>query len=507
MGKGKVETLQARTQTKIHSEVAAQVADHMVKEQIKLSKLHAVPDEDEEWEDDNNFTLNDILDGTTFSDPEEQSACEEHWKNLSEELTAKMWGIFEKMGIFLALCCHGFVLLVADMVRSGELAKYPLAIENSLLDVFGPNIGLGYDVGCGYETTIKCSPLAAKAKALNLMMLLKYLAMYVNGLGIEDLEGLQAAVLQTIRTYLAHLDTFETYPNLSIFLVNNYKQAIEIINGELALKLAMGKMGVTKEELEGEMDQMNYYQELVNLFDQRYNTAAAALQPPGRALSWAEVVDYTFLSDFDLLRDPAGNVAVRKWVEPANRQLLDRYHKINQAREEIVCLNVEIRRFVTYMRDEHSFLVKKEQEKTAADPMLAFFIRRYRYRCGCFDDVHLKRLKTMKKKLGPQFTGMLSLGVHAPSSVVPFADDTLHLESDGDPEPEGNQMDIDDEGAEDDDGSEDDWLAEDGSEDGREYANREELAAAIEGVALVAIDREDCLQGDAALMEVARTFD
>ncbi|KAF7361196.1 hypothetical protein MSAN_01151700 [Mycena sanguinolenta] len=191
------------------------------------------------------------------------------------------------------------------MVRSGELTKYPLAIENALLDTFGPNIGLGYDVGCGHETTIKCSPLAAKAKALNLTMLLKYLAMYVNGLGIEDLEGcewlfsksngLARSVRyssmfhrkQTIRTYLAHLDTFETYPNLSTFLVNNYKQAVEIINGEPALKLAMAKAGVTEEVLknhladekayldrlskepEGETDQINYYQKLVNLFDRR----------------------------------------------------------------------------------------------------------------------------------------------------------------------------------------------------------------------------------------------
>jgi hypothetical protein len=40
---------------------------------------------------------------------------------MSKELTAKMWGIFDKTGVFLALCRHGFVLLVADMVRSREL--------------------------------------------------------------------------------------------------------------------------------------------------------------------------------------------------------------------------------------------------------------------------------------------------------------------------------------------------------------------------------------------------
>lgn len=40
---------------------------------------------------------------------------------MTEELTSKMWGIFDETGVFLALCRHGFVLLVADMIKSGEL--------------------------------------------------------------------------------------------------------------------------------------------------------------------------------------------------------------------------------------------------------------------------------------------------------------------------------------------------------------------------------------------------
>lgn len=62
-----------------------------------------------------------IRDFQDILDPEEASACEERWKNLSDELTSKMWGIFDETGIFIALCRHSFVLLVADMVRSGEL--------------------------------------------------------------------------------------------------------------------------------------------------------------------------------------------------------------------------------------------------------------------------------------------------------------------------------------------------------------------------------------------------
>ncbi|KAF8156396.1 hypothetical protein K438DRAFT_1986820 [Mycena galopus ATCC 62051] len=234
-------------------------------------------------------------------DPEQASACEERWKNLSDELTSKMWGIFDETGIFIALCRHSFVLLVADMVRSGELGKYPLAIENALMDVFGKDIGFGYDIGCGHAKTLKNSPLGPKAKEHNFRMLLKYLATYVEGMGIEDLEGCErlfsksnglsrsvryASVFhrkQTIRAYLAHLDTFDTYANLSTFLVNNYKQAVSILDTEKSVKYAMAQAGVTEEmmktrleeekayldgllvEPEEETDQMEYYQQLLLL--------------------------------------------------------------------------------------------------------------------------------------------------------------------------------------------------------------------------------------------------
>ncbi|KAJ7330288.1 hypothetical protein DFH08DRAFT_815210 [Mycena albidolilacea] len=167
--------------------------------------------------------------------------CEERWKNLTEELTAKMWGIFDETGM--------------DMAQSGELAKYPLAIVNALLDAFGADLGIRYDIGCGHSTTIRHSPLGP------------------------------SRCWQAIRTYFAHLDTFETYANLSTFLVNNYKQAIEILDTEESLKYAMEQAGVTEDMLKSriqeekvylntllkepqeETNKMEYYQLLVNLAD------------------------------------------------------------------------------------------------------------------------------------------------------------------------------------------------------------------------------------------------
>jgi hypothetical protein len=54
-------------------------------------------------------------------DYEDDNPCAERWRNMKTELTTKMWGVFEETGLFLALCRHGFVLLLVDMVQSGEL--------------------------------------------------------------------------------------------------------------------------------------------------------------------------------------------------------------------------------------------------------------------------------------------------------------------------------------------------------------------------------------------------
>ena len=51
----------------------------------------------------------------------DDNPCAERWRNMREDLTGKMWGVFDETGLFLALCRHGFVLLLADMVQSGKL--------------------------------------------------------------------------------------------------------------------------------------------------------------------------------------------------------------------------------------------------------------------------------------------------------------------------------------------------------------------------------------------------
>jgi hypothetical protein len=40
---------------------------------------------------------------------------------MVEDVTAKMWGIFDETRIFLCLYRHGFMLMIVNMIKSGEL--------------------------------------------------------------------------------------------------------------------------------------------------------------------------------------------------------------------------------------------------------------------------------------------------------------------------------------------------------------------------------------------------
>ncbi|KAI6027836.1 hypothetical protein BKA83DRAFT_4471322 [Pisolithus microcarpus] len=198
-----------------------------------------------------------------FSDEDsDANPCAGRWKNMDDAKTRKVWGVYDETGIFLAVCRHGTCLLIADMVQSGECTKYPLAVVSKLMTAFGDGLGGGYDIRCRFQTTIARSTLGPQAQVLNHTCLvgafhghahcrlcqLSHLALYMEGLGLEDLETCERtfsksnALASTVRyatafhrqqainTYFEHNDHFEVYANLTNFLFDNYKQALTIIH-------------------------------------------------------------------------------------------------------------------------------------------------------------------------------------------------------------------------------------------------------------------------------------
>jgi hypothetical protein len=47
--------------------------------------------------------------------------CVKRWRNAGPEARKKMFALFAVSGIFLVVCHHGHVLVICDMIRSGEL--------------------------------------------------------------------------------------------------------------------------------------------------------------------------------------------------------------------------------------------------------------------------------------------------------------------------------------------------------------------------------------------------
>jgi hypothetical protein len=77
------------------------------------------------WEDTDKWAKEGVEDlmksFASNAEDEEEDGCSERWQNMKEDVTSRAYGMYDKTGFFPALCRHGFVLKVVDMVRSGEL--------------------------------------------------------------------------------------------------------------------------------------------------------------------------------------------------------------------------------------------------------------------------------------------------------------------------------------------------------------------------------------------------
>ncbi|KAH8109879.1 hypothetical protein DFH11DRAFT_1515076 [Phellopilus nigrolimitatus] len=218
--------------------------------------------------DDVNVFKNEVKRRKPAKAKVKDSPCVDRWSNLAAESNKKMCGIFEETGIFISACRHGIVQQLCDMIRSGELAKYPLALLDRLMESFGDNILQGYDIGCGFSTTANNSGLLGpklRAQRCRLccnafhghahcrLCQLRWHPLYIKGAGLEDFETCErvfsesnklAAVTrhaskfhrrQAILRYFARWN-IDKYAEIPRFIFGNYKQALEnikIISAEL----------------------------------------------------------------------------------------------------------------------------------------------------------------------------------------------------------------------------------------------------------------------------------
>ena len=132
------------------------------------------------------------------------------------------------------------------------------------------------------------------------------------------------------------------------------------------------------------------------------------MNPPCHELHWDEVVKYTFLSEFDLLRDSRQDVSRRPWAMPAAHLTMDWYFKKCRAVEEIQRLNIKIRRLLTHIQDEDWHLHRCEEYMKPINILLAHQIATRHNNRSRFNALHLQRLHHISQL--PGFTGTLLPG-------------------------------------------------------------------------------------------------
>ncbi|KAF9035755.1 hypothetical protein BJ165DRAFT_1533241 [Panaeolus papilionaceus] len=457
------------------------------------------------------------------------NTCVEWWRNAGPEARKKMFALFAVAGIFLAVCRHGHVLVICDMIHSGELMKYPLAVVNRLFDDYGSDICLGYDIMCAFYKTLSCSSLGKKTAAFHLHGVvpsfhghthnrtcqLQWHPMYTEGVGLEDFEECERTFSKSNElasvTRLAtpfhrqqHIDKHyrfhdeDKHAASGNFILQNYRQALERIQDstpklkalKTALKLkpsdykkflqeeqahleglksepeevriavdyvdllvetdklkklsdeatslvtpdaidhgivlhghtqkemraayakartALNCYQVKEQELSlyeeehGERAYRHTLDSLERLVVQRlfeltklgmngvgykmrekigkalrsrsdaiktalknYNEAAAKLVPPRDSLSWSTVLNAIAIADFDFLRDTCTDIRSFPWAKPSYREAMSLFFGIKRAKEEIIRLNVEIIRLLTYMLDCHVDLCQAIQANVDA---------------------------------------------------------------------------------------------------------------------------------------------
>ncbi|KAJ3730304.1 hypothetical protein C8R42DRAFT_536808, partial [Lentinula raphanica] len=131
-----------------------------------------------------------------------------------------------------------------------------------------------------------------------------------------------------------------------------------------------------------------------------YNQAAATLRPPRNLLSWDDVMNYTYLSEFDFLRDTRMDVREKPWAKPAIREAMSEYFKLIGAYQELDRLHVEIKRLVTYMKEEEEYISAVRRRVQGYDPQLAYQIQLYWNERRRFNKLHHSRLSNIRRLKG-----------------------------------------------------------------------------------------------------------
>ncbi|EJD36058.1 hypothetical protein AURDEDRAFT_154702 [Auricularia subglabra TFB-10046 SS5] len=230
--------------------------------------------------------------------------CYKRWRNSRSDWQRKAsWDALEATGIFVCLCRHGFIVCAADMIQSGELAKYGLCIDKKLIDTFGSEglLEVAYDINCTHSITASRSSFGEQYKrsilpvtgrfhghAHNRACQLDFLSDLVSGSGREPFEGCEQlfSVTNLFASFTRHATAFHRHEDIetafSVWDQDKYA-AMAIAEHEPMLQQARAVYNLTDENfqafLDGEREFLNTHaaSEPSSIDDEMYGEYARSL--------------------------------------------------------------------------------------------------------------------------------------------------------------------------------------------------------------------------------------
>lgn len=157
---------------------------------------------------------------------------------------------------------------------------------------------------------------------------------------------------------------------------------------------------------------------------QRYNKYAAEMMPPRPPLEWTQIVEYSFLAEFDLLRDSDGQIQTKRWANPLYRQASTQYFDGVRAKEEVQRLNVEVGRLMTKIHDDAIYYPSAITALSAEDSPLASELSRQWDQLQSLNLWHRQRIRQIQSLRG--YSGPLMPGTRLGSAGgISLVDDAL----------------------------------------------------------------------------------
>ncbi|TFK79319.1 hypothetical protein K466DRAFT_505734 [Polyporus arcularius HHB13444] len=343
---------------------------------------------------DDEIEENTRVPGDTGGDPTDgcnttskAAPCATNWKAAAADEKKRMWGAFDESGVFICVCRHGLILWIADMIRSGELAKYALAMASRVNAKIPGKKMIGYDIGCAFEETVLHSILRAAfeesgsrfcvpafhgySHSYNCQV--QYHPNAIEGVGLEDFEESErvfnrsnelAIITHHASRFRRHLAInmffrqwdHERYASIGEMLYNNFVQASDIIGSAHGLDQSLQSLELTDADLTRfETEEREYFATLqdedpANVHTIAYVEALQALQKAqneladtsrrfrGRAPRIDGEVQLTFLAPNSGPVSYDTNRSETLKLERRRRQLLDR---VDHLTAEVIAIETE----------------------------------------------------------------------------------------------------------------------------------------------------------------------